>query len=426
MNGNENVMSLNLSRVFSIALLLLVTVGAGGVQAAQIPAGVPPAVVHRYSRLSNALQDLATKPKAAVAKKLHADIQAFYQQQRTRSSGRRLLAGSLYLQALLAMPDHATAYTLVTELLSLRLETEQRLNFQLVAGQLSASNENWSAAADHLEAWLTAVSALAPEDREKYHITLSQQARNYHLLSQVYYQQSDFKKALTPARLAYQTALKNESYLRQLLSVLEQLEDKPAVHRLLTVAVVDFPDGKDYWERLGYSYLQREQPEPALATLAIARRKLLLNQQGWRVLASLYLSQLQPRAAAGVYIDGVANGMLIKDQQYYQGLVNAWVMAREREKALSVYQEAAVTGIEINNGARNRAQLFYLEGRWAEAEAAYRMLADADRTEDKWRFMQGICQVEQGKDRIARATFAQIKGEKYRAYAGPWLAQLPE
>ncbi len=419
-------MSLNLSRVFGIALLLLVAVGAGGVRAAQIPAGVPPQVIHHYSRLSKALEGAVAESGTGVTETLHSDIKAFYQQQQARSSSRRLLAGSLFLQVLLAKPDHLKAYTVVKELLSLQLDMKQRLNFQLVAGQLAASNENWSAAAVHLQRWLSDVAELAPDKQKKYHITPSQQAQTNYLLSQVYYQQSDHKKALAPARRAYLSVPKNESYLRLLLAVLEQLEDKPAVHRLLTVAVVDFPDGKDYWERLGYSYLQREQQEQALATLAIARGKLLLSQPGWKVLASLYLSQLQPRAAAAVYIDGATNGMLIKDQQYYQGLTNAWVMAREREKALMAYQEAADKGIALSNGPRNRAQLYYLEGRWAEAEAAYLALAEADSAEDKWRFMQGICQVEQGKDRSARETFSLIKEEKYRAYARPWLAQLAE
>lgn len=417
-------MSLNLSRAFGIALLLA-SVGAGAVRAAQLPAGVPPQVLHHYSRLANSLQG-AEKEHIGVTEALYGDIRAFYQQQRVRSTTRRLLGGSLYLQALLAKPDHLTAYTVVKELLLLQLDTEQRLNFQLVAGQLAASNENWSAAAVHLQGWLSAVAELAPDKQKKYHITLSQQAQTYYLLSQVYYQQSNFQKALAPAHRAYQLAPKNESNLRLLLAVLEQLEDKPAAHRLLAVAVVDFPDGKDYWERLAYSYLQREEPKQALATLAIARHKLLLSQQGWKVLASLYLSQQQPRAAAAVYVEAVDKGILIRDRAFFQGLVNAWVMARERGKALAVYQQAAEEGIVLTHGSRNRAQLYYLEGRWAEAEAAYRSLAETDSAEDKWRFMLGICQVEQGKDRSARETFGLIKGEKYRGYAKPWLAQLAE
>ena len=274
---------------------------------------------------------------------------------------------------------------------------------------------------------------LDDKQRQIYKITKAQQASNAALLAQGYYLQDKLTAALAPSKRAYKLAPKKESYLQLLLALLQRLEHAKQLNKHLQIAVIDFPESKDYWERLAYSYLSLEQNKAALSTLAITRNQGLLTAQGYRVLASLYLQQQQPRLAADVYIEGAENKLLSLDLAYYKGLSNAWLMARERSEALDVLAQAERAGIKLAKHEQQQAQLFYLEARWAEAELAYIALLDSDVASkdqktllmtDKWRFLLAVSQIEQGKKAQAKANLLLLQSPQYQGYSKGWLAQL--
>ncbi|QUM78017.1 hypothetical protein HWV00_18365 [Moritella sp. 24] len=413
------------------------------VQAQQVPA----AVYSRYVTLTTAFtkmtaqDDSQRKEKSEANAGLIKGIAAFYQQQREYSVERQLLASNLQLQVLLMQQDYQQGYQVVSQLLDLSLALEQQLSFQQLAAQLAAQsdsyktskNKSWQQATQHLKAWFTLVDNLNDKQRIEYNITTEQEAGNAALLAQGYYLQGQLASALAPAKRAYKLLPKNESYLQLLLALLQRLERHSALNKHLEIAVVDFPNSKDYWERLAYSYLTLEQHKSALSTLAITRNQGLLTTQGYRVLASLYLQQQQPRLAAHVYLEGADKKLLKQDNAYFKGLSNAWLMARERSKALAVLAQAEAAGIKLAKQAQQQAQLLYLEARWSEAELAYAALLDHGAKgkdqktllmTDKWRFLLAVSQIEQGKKSQAKDNLLLLQTKQYQGYSKGWMAQL--
>lgn len=427
----------------SLFLLLSVLLSLPSAQAQQVPA----AVYSRYVTLTTAFakmsaqDELQATAKAESNQLLVKDIAHFYQQQREQSVERQLLASNLQLQVLLSQQAYQQGYQVVEQLLSLSLALEQQLTFQQLAAQLAASGnktpdtntKSWALVTQHLNAWFLLVDKLDDKQRQIYKITKAQQASNAALLAQGYYLQDKLTAALAPSKRAYKLAPKKESYLQLLLALLQRLEHAKQLNKHLQIAVIDFPESKDYWERLAYSYLSLEQNKAALSTLTITRNQGLLTAQGYRVLASLYLQQQQPRLAADVYIEGAENKLLSLDLAYYKGLSNAWLMARERSEALDVLAQAERAGIKLAKHEQQQAQLFYLEARWAEAELAYIALLDSDVASkdqktllmtDKWRFLLAVSQIEQGKKAQAKANLLLLQSPQYQGYSKGWLAQL--
>lgn len=437
-----------------ILLSLVILLSMPLAQAQQVPASV----YSRYITLTTAFakmsaqDDKQNKAKAEANQILTKGIAEFYQQQLAHSTERQLLASNLYLQVLLSQQDslqgYQQGYQVVSQLLSLSLELEQQLTFQQLAAQLAASlsspananktpdtnKKSWALVTQHLNVWFLLVDKLDDKQREAYKISKDQQASNAALLAQGYYLQDKLTAALAPSKRAYKLAPKKESYLQLLLALLQRLEHTKQLNKHLQIAVVDFPQSKDYWERLAYSYLSLEQNKAALSTLAITRNQGLLTAQGYRVLASLYLQQQQPRLAADVYIEGADKKLLSLDLAYFKGLSDAWLMARERSKALDVLAQAERAGIKLARHEQQQAQLLYLEARWSEAESAYvDLLRDTDvkttdektlLKTDKWRFLLAVSQIEQGKKAQAKDNLLLLQTKQYQGYSKGWLGQL--
>jgi len=435
--------SIRRSGLLLVSIILSILLSLSSAQAQQVPA----AVYSRYVSLTTAFakmsaqDDKQRQAKAESNKVLTNDIADFYQQQLNHSTERQLLASNVQLQVLLSQQRYRAGYQVVSQLLSLSLAPEQQLTFQQLAAQLAASlipstsanqslnNKSWALVTQHLTAWFTLVDKLDAKQRESYNISNDQQASNAALLAQGYYLQDQLTAALAPAKRAYKLVPKNESYLKLLLALLQRLDQDQQLNKHLEIAVVDFPQSKDYWERLAYSYLALEQNKPALSTLAITRNQGLLTAQGYRILASLYLQQQQPRLAAAVYLEGAKKKLLLPDSAYFKGLSNAWLMARERSKALAVLAQATDAGIELARHEEQRAQLLYLAARWADAELAYAALLvqgvenKGQKTllmTDKWRFLLAVSQFEQGKKTQAQHNLLLLKTKQYQGYSKGW------
>jgi len=417
-------------------------------------AQVPPSVYNRYQALVTSFTQIneakEKQPTEEAKQKLIENIKLFYQQQHTHSLERQLLASNLYLQVLLMQQNYPQSYQVVESLLSQSLNQQQQLTFHQLASQLAAqikdtTNNNttpWPLVEKHLSAWFSILNKLDKKQQSSYKITDQQQASNAALLAQAFYLQNKLKEALSPAKQAYNLFPKEEPYLKLLLALLQGLEKHKEFNRYLKIAVIDFPQSADYWHRLAYSYLNLNNKQLALSTLAITRNQGLLNTQGYKILASLYLQQQQPRLAADVYREGAENKQLKKDENYYETLINAWLMARDRKQALKQLASAKKAGFQSTKQEQQQAQLLYLEGRWPEAEAAYQRLLkkqaedkrqltsspqDKDKlTTDKWYFLLAMSQIEQNKKSLAKANLLTLQTKQYQGYAKEWLLQLQD
>lgn len=417
-------------------------------------AQVPPSIYNRYQTLATSftqiIEEKEKQPTEESKQKLIENIKLFYQQQSTHSLERQLLASNLYLQVLLMQQNYSQSYQVVESLLSQSLSQQQQLTFHQLAGQLAAqfkdasdaSSTQWSLVEKHFTAWFSILKKLDKKQRSNYKISEKQEASNAALLAQAFYLQHKLNEALFPAKQAYNLFPKEEPYLKLLLALLQGLEKYKELNQYLQIAVIDFPQSEDYWHRLAYSYLSLDNNELALSTLAITRNQGLLNTQGYKILASLYLQLQQPRLAADVYLEGAKNKRLEKDESYYEILTNAWLMARDRKQALNLLASAKKAGFQSNKQEQQQAQLLYLEGRWEEAEVAYKSLLRnhiEDKTQsttkqqdknkltiDKWHFLLAMSQIEQNKKTQAKASLLTLQTKQYQGYAKEWIAQLEE
>jgi transcriptional regulator of met regulon len=423
-------------------------------------AEIPLPVYNRYFSLASALEEMQNKEiqkitienNNEVNKVLVKDIAAFYQQQLPHSTERQLLSGSLYLQLLLAQQEYKESYQVVTQLLTLPLNQNKQLAYHQLAGQIAAQihtpkekkSTSWPLVIDHLSQWFLILEGIELDERIRYKITNKQEAENAALLAQAYYLENKLNKALLSAKKAYYLFPKQEPYLKLLLAVLQALEKNQELNNLLKIAVTTFPHSEDYWHRLAYNYLNLKNNEKALSTLAIIRNQGLLTKQGYQILGSLYLQQQQPRIAAEVYQEGVAKKLLDTDKYYFDNLINAWLMARDRSNALIALKQAQEAGFATQQQTIQKAQLLYIEGQWAEAEQAYQSLLkpllsdkipqqeNAIETtssnefliKDKWRFLLAMSQIEQNKTKEARINLLQLQTEQYKGYGKEWLKQL--
>ena len=436
-------MKLYYSSAFALILLFISMIIAPQASAQEVPASI----YNQYQTLASTWVKIKSKKESESKKVLIEKITTFYQKQSTHSIERQLLASNLYLQVLLTQEEYEQSYRVVDKLLKQKLNQQQQLTFEQLAGQLAAQFKNsndkniaWALVEKHYVKWFSLLKQIDDKQRNSYKITNKQEASNAALLAQAFYFQDKLKTALTPAKRAYNLFSTEKPYLNLILVLLQGLERHQELNQYLQVAVKNFSQSEDYWHRLAYNYLSLNKNKQALSTLAITRNHGLLNSQGYKVLSSLYLQQHQPRLAVDVYKEGTERKLLVKDKNYYEIILNAWLIARDRKKALHILKEAKKAGYLSNQQEQQQAQLFYLEGNWTKAESAYKSLLKNTGlkstqlppkqenknklTKDKWRFLLAMSQIEQNKKEQAKVNLLKLQTKQYKNYAEDWLKQI--
>jgi tetratricopeptide (TPR) repeat protein len=165
----------------------------------------------------------------------------------------------------------------------------------------------------------------------------------YYLKAMILVQQEKFAAAVEPARLAVEKSPQpKESWLQLLVAIYGNLKDYPNVAATLQRLANIAPGKKLYWMQLAavQNYLQRDAE--ALATLRLAHRAELLDEdKDFRQLARLlYLNQL-PFECADVVKSAMAQGKVNADSDAYQLLANCYLAARESDEALTPLAKAA-------------------------------------------------------------------------------------
>jgi tetratricopeptide (TPR) repeat protein len=202
------------------------------------------------------------------------------------------------------------------------------LRYQMA--QLFVQEEKYAEAATALENWIA--SEPMPNSAA------------YYLLAASYYYQELFDKALPNAEKAVELAgnAPQEGWLSMLASLLIQKEDYVAAIPVLKRMVNMFPDKKTYWQQLSGLYLQQEDYANALVVLEFANYGGMLTEgRELTQLADLYQLQEMPYRSASMLEGAIAEGKLEKTRQNYEKLGNAWTAAREFEKAVPVFRDAA-------------------------------------------------------------------------------------
>jgi tetratricopeptide (TPR) repeat protein len=165
----------------------------------------------------------------------------------------------------------------------------------------------------------------------------------YYLKAMILVQQEKFAEAVEPARLAVEKSPQpKESWLQLLVAIYGNLKDYPNVASTLERLVNVAPGKKLYWMQLAAVQNHLERDSKALATLQLANRAELLNDdKDVRQLARLlYLNRL-PFECAQVVEEAIARNAVAADADAYQLLANCYLAAREGDEALEPLARAA-------------------------------------------------------------------------------------
>jgi tetratricopeptide (TPR) repeat protein len=163
-----------------------------------------------------------------------------------------------------------------------------------------------------------------------------------YMLAAAYYQHGERKKALTPAILAVREAEKpKEAWLQLLLSLYVERQEYEKARPVLEKLTQLYPK-KVYWMQLAAVYGELGQENESLAALELAYTQGLLDKDDeLRRLARLYIYHELPYLGARVMEKGLAGGIVEPNSEAYEILANAWMRAREFDRAIDPLSRAA-------------------------------------------------------------------------------------
>ncbi|HXV37909.1 MAG TPA: hypothetical protein VEC18_12215 [Myxococcota bacterium] len=236
------------------------------------------------------------------------------------------------------------------------LPHEHQISIRFSVAQLYLAGEQPEKAIKALEAWFKEVETPT--------------AVAYYSLAVAYYQLEQIDNAIPPAEKCIELAKKPKAAWLQLLVGLyyEAKQFAKAVKPLEMLIMVD--PKKAYWTQLSSLYAHLEQEAKSLAVMQLAYAQDYLEKDSdLRALAQLYLYHSLPYQAALVLEKGRADGYIENNATYWEMLANAWVLAREYDRAL----EPLATGAEISEKGdlyTRLGQLLLEREDWTGAEDA--------------------------------------------------------
>ena len=286
--------------------------------------------------------------------------------------------------------------------------------------QLSYVQENYDDALYYMEVWIT--KATNPSSAPRF------------FLATVYYQMKDYDKAVEQMELGVQIAQeRNTTITEQNWSLLTFLyfekEDWTNVIRVLKILVEEFPK-REHWIRLAGVYGQEGFEKEQLYTLEAAYTADFLEKQtDFTNLAGLLMQEEVPYRAAKVLEDGLNRKAVERDAKNLQSLGQAWQLAKEVDKAIPVFEEAA--GLADDGKIYERLSYLYLESDQYEkcVDSATGALDKGGLRKDQSVYIvKGMCLFNQNKLTPARTAFVscrrvarQDKDTANQRICGQWI-----
>lgn len=222
-----------------------------------------------------------------------------------------------------------------------------------------------------------------------------------------------------------------EQWFQLKLAAHYELRQYPEAADTLETLVVRWPGQKRYWTQLSQLYYQMNSNDRALAVMALAYRRNLLDQPAdISYLSSLYSNTDVPYKAAQVLETGIADGIVPPTRRNWTLVADSWYAAEELEKALAAYDEAGEVADDGEIDLRRSHILVDLE-RWSEARAALNRALQKGGL-DEWKMgeahlLRGIAHFHLGETDQAIVDWQLAEShEKTRASASQWMKHLHE
>ena len=249
----------------------------------------------------------------------------------------------------------------------------------------------------------------------------------HHVYAIALFQTGDKQQALEHVQAAMaKTKIPKEAWLQIALAVhVENKQYKEALDVLESLAAL-YPK-KYYWVQLSALYAANDDYQQALSALVLAYQQgMLTEERELRQLAQLYLYNRIPHQAALVIEKGMADGHIPKTADTWRFVADAWVAAREREKAEKPLEEAAAQATDGELYLR-LAHVQIEREQWTAARKSLTRALEKGHLADPGNahLLLGIASVSDANWAEARKAFRAAAGyEKTAAAAKQWLREV--
>ena len=225
--------------------------------------------------------------------------------------------------------------------------------------QLNLAEGRSARALDYITRWFASVEGEPTADA-------------YGLKAQIHLVMGDLAAAEQTVRKALSKVEEpRQNWTRLLLSVLLQQERYGEARPILEDAALRWPSVKAFWQQLTAVYYEAKQEELAFVTQQIMHRQnMLKTSKELASMAQLYLYHDIPIKAARVLQTGLDEGSIEKTEKNYELLAQAYMHAREWDKAIKPLTAAA----EKSDKGRFYEQLgqsYLQDEKWRDAEQAF-------------------------------------------------------
>jgi tetratricopeptide (TPR) repeat protein len=304
------------------------------------------------------------------------------------------------------------------ELDTLPDQTHFALMYQI--SQLYFMKDRFQEALDALELWFCKV----PEKDITSHA--------YVLKASIYARMDDYANVLPAIDKAIEMDEDpQESWYQLKLASHYELEQFPQAAQTLEVLISKWPNKKVYWTQLSQIYYKLKQEDKALATMALAYRSNLLDNQGDLLyLASLYSGADIPYKSAQVMEKGIRDGLIEPTQSHWTMVAESWYAAEELQKSLVAFREAGQASSDGELDLRRGFLLVDMEDWGAALEALNAALQKGGLNETRMGeayLLRGMTQFNLGNFDAASADWGRAsRYEKTRNAAQQWMNHLAE
>jgi len=338
--------------------------------------------------------------------------------------------GSKYLQAIVQQLigqvewarenfDQALkAFEVAVQMDALPDSTHYSLMYQIA--QLYYMQERYNDALKSLDIWF----CKAPADKIK--------AAAHILKASIYAAKEDWRNVIpsVDTAIAMEPEPKESWYLLKLASHFE-LEDRPAARDTLKTMIKFWPNKKIYWVQLSNVYFQLKDDDNALAVVALAHRKNLLDKQSdYLYLSNLYSFREVPFKAAQVLEEGIKKNIVEPTARHWTMIADSWYAAEEMENALVAYEKAGAAAETGEIDLRRGYILIDME-RWEDAREALSKAIEKgginERKTGEAHLMVGMAEFNLGNYDSASAAWGRAsRFDRSKEAAQQWMNHLRE
>ena len=199
--------------------------------------------------------------------------------------------------------------------------------------QLSMQQQNYPQALAYLQQW---------QENNTKALTTSQ----HMMFAQIYYQDKQFEKVITEVEQAISLAQQNNATIKENWLILQrasyyELKQPEQVIKVIE-QLVRLYDKPEYWLQLAGMYGEVGQEDKQLAVMEASwQAGHITKANDVMTLAQLYRFHQVPFKAAVLLEQAIANGTVIASEKSLEALAQAYVAAKEDEKALPVLTKAS-------------------------------------------------------------------------------------